>query len=915
MKRYINSLAVLLLACFIGTSCTDEDAVNGKSKYESGIPVSLSLSFKPDVPDVVTRAGENMDDYKDDVYDITIFAFAENGKVNGIQTYQNENGEKLGTKSGTVTNFSTLSGVNYIYAVANAQTYYYQGLIDQLKGCKDRSDFLTQVATLQQKSIDLVDGRFLMSGVFGPKNIGTETVDLEASKVDIAPEVTKLSGEIKLSRVASSITFNIKVGENSDCTAFTPKSWKVVDVPAVSYLFDQGHDYIGKAGEEGKYYFDSDSALFNQNQTSITFYMTENRKNAAKVDSYLDRMKERPGRATYLQLTGVYSGKANKYDESGKKVTDDKVTSEAYVTYYIPLGSATNLTSVTNLGNYETKRNTQYIYNVFVNGVKDIVVEVIEEKETSVAGGDVIYRSDDGASYKLLDAHYEARVLTFKLSDITNKVKLIYGIKTPYTNGYQYDDDATDIDWVKFLVHTDGKEKIKDYPGEDSKDLWTVKELMNKMIDAKSAGDEQTLFNVTQDKDKLLYVTAFIDEYYYNDKDWRTFVNKPNREMLLLCTTKNGFDSSVTDATFVLSQRSIQTYYTLDEKAGDIIAVGLEWANETPIRDNDETIGYTSSSNQNGRANMLSNLKGKSWSEVPTMTKDYLVSNTDDKEHFETGGIKPGMDNLSPFTACMSRNRSSDGKKTIKDSDVKWFLPSIEQYQYMVLGQSGYDQGAYLYPSGRDKSKEENRLHYYSSSRYNDQNQRNILWAEEGMSTSVNDEYNAGYRGRRHTVRCIRYLGKLDKNTSETPLVESIANGYTEKGGYYGQSESFTVLKMSLLNDNSIRKAKTSSSLTKHNELEGNNEPYITFAVRNRDDECPSGWRKPNQREMSLMYSKLRIGVNSTDNYRYITNTDFSGSDPKKGVRMFILSVGGMGVGYTNASIDHVRCVRDVDLK
>lgn len=73
MKRYINSLAVLLLACFIGTSCTDEDAVNGKSKYESGIPVSLSLSFKPDVPDVVTKAGENMDDYKDDVYDITIF--------------------------------------------------------------------------------------------------------------------------------------------------------------------------------------------------------------------------------------------------------------------------------------------------------------------------------------------------------------------------------------------------------------------------------------------------------------------------------------------------------------------------------------------------------------------------------------------------------------------------------------------------------------------------------------------------------------------------------------------------------------------------------------------------------------------------------------------------------------------------
>lgn len=903
MKRYINSLAVLLLACFIGTSCTDEDAVNGKSKYESGIPVSLSLSFKPDVPDVVTRAGESMDDYKDDVYDITIFAFAENGKVNGIQTYQNENGEKLGTKSGTVTNFSTLSGVNYIYAVANAQTYYYQGLIDQLKGCKDRSDFLTQVATLQQKSIDLVDGHFLMSGVFGPKNIGTETVDLEASKVDIAPEVTKLSGEIKLSRVASSITFNIKVGENSDCTAFTPKSWKVVDVPAASYLFDQGSDYIGKAGEEGKYYFDSDSALFNQNQTSITFYMTENRKNAAKVDSYLDRMKERPERATYLQLTGVYSGKANKYDENGKKVTDDKVTSEAYVTYYIPLGSATNLTSVTNLGNYETKRNTQYIYNVFVNGVKDIVVEVIEGKETSVAGGDVIYRSDDGASYKLLDAHYEARVLTFKLSDITNKVKLIYGVKTPYTNGYQYDKDAKDIDWVKFLVHTDGKESIKDYPGDNSKEFLTVEELMNKMIEAKSAGKEQTLFNVSKGEDKLLYVTAFIDEYYYENKDWKTFVNKPNREMLLLCTTKNGFDSSVTDATFVLSQRSIQTYYTLDEKAGNIIAVGLEWANETPIRNNAEGIGATSSKNQNGRANMLSNLSGKSWSNVPTMTKDYLVSNTDDNDHFTNGGITLGMANLSPFTACMSRNRSSDGKNKIDESDVKWFLPSIEQYQYMVLGQSGYDQGAYLYPSGRDKSKEENRLHFYSSSVNTDG--RNILWAEEGMSTSTNAEYSGtDYNKKRHSIRCIRYLGKLEGG--ETSVVN--------KSTYRENNVSYDVVKITYLNNNSIRGSKNSSSLTKHNELEENNKPYEAFAIMTYDigynSSCPGGWRIPNQREMSLMYSLYGIGANDASK-RYITSTEFSGNP----ARRFILSKGGMGVGYISepGMSNFIRCVRDVD--
>lgn len=891
MKRYINSLVGLLLACLIGTSCTDEDVVNGKSKYESGIPVSLSLSFKPDVPNVVTRAGENMDEYKNDVYDITIFAFAENGSVNKIETYQNEDYAKLGTGSGTVKKFTTLSGINYIYAVANAQTNYYDGLIDQLKDCNSRSLFLDAVATLQQNSIDLIDGRFLMSGVFVTDEQGQET-----AKVDISPDATNLTGKIELTRVASSITFDIKIG--GDCTEFIPKSWKVVDVPKYSYLFGKDMDY--KATDNESAFFDSDLALFNQNQTSITFYMTENRKSNDEVISFKDRMKTnmRPEHATYLQLTGVYSGKANKYDD--EVVTNNKVTSEAYVTYYIPLGSATN---TGNYGNYETKRNTQYTYTVTVNGVKDIVVEVIEGKETSVAGGDVIYRSDDGASFKLLDAHYEARVLTFKLSDITNKVELIYGIKTPYTNGYLYDEDANvDKNWVKFLVHKNGSQRMMEYPGENSDDLWTVDQLMNAMIDAKNTGDNQTLFNVSNGDDKILYVTAFIDEYYYSDKDWRTFVNKPNREMLLLCTTQNGFDSSVTDATFVLSQRSIQTYYTLDKNTGNIVAVGLEWANETPMQNNKNGIGATSNTEQDGRKNMLFSLRGKSWSDVPTMTKDYLVSNTDNNEYFETGGIKNGMDDLDPFVACMSRNRSSDGGSTINDSDVKWFLPSIEQYQNMVLGQSGYDQGAYLYPSGRDKSKEENRLHYYSSSI--NTNERNILWAEEGMSTSVNKEYNDGYRKRRHSIRCIRYLGSL--NGPETPIVNSIRGGYSEN------FKSYDVLKMSLLNDNSIRGSKTSSSLAEHNELQENNKPYVAFAVSNSDSKkCPTGWRKPNQREMSLMYSMLSIGTNSNEKYRYITSTKFSTNDR----RMFILSVGGMGLGYLNASIDYIRCVRDVDLK
>ena len=127
---------------------------------------------------------------------------------------------------------------------------------------------------------------------------------------------------------------------------------------------------------------------------------------------------------------------------------------------------------------------------------------------------------------------------------------------------------------------------------------------------------------------------------------------------------------------------------------------------------------------------------------------------------------------------------------------------------------------------------------------------------------------------------------------------------------------SYDVVKITYLNNNSIRGSKNSSSLTKHNELEENNKPYEAFALAKGDIEynnsCPRGWRIPNQREMSLMYSLYGIGASDASK-RYITSTEFSGFPS----RMFILSKGGMGVGYISdvpgGMRNWIRCVRDVD--
>ena len=177
------------------------------------------------------------------------------------------------------------------------------------------------------------------------------------------------------------------------------------------------------------------------------------------------------------------------------------------------------------------------------------------------------------------------------------------------------------------------------------------------------------------------------------------------------------------------------------------------------------------------------------------------------------------------------------------------------------------------------------------------------------MSTSTNDEYPkdpSNYWQRRHSIRCIRYLGKLEG--SETSIVK--------KDTYRENNVSYDVVRTTYLNNNSIRGSKNSSSLTKHNELEENNKPYEAFAIAKGDIEynnsCPRGWGIPNQREMSLMYSLYGIGANDASK-RYITSTEFSGFPS----RMFILSKGGMGVGYISdiphGMRNYIRCVRDVD--
>lgn len=904
-NKYFKLYTVLFVigSCLFTISCTDENIADKKGKYKEGIPVSLTLSFKPNTPEVITRAGENMDNYADNVSDITVFAFNALGDRIGYKKYP-EDGKTLTT---TLSDFNTISGENYIYAVANLSSSNYTTLAKTLEDCTNKEMFTNMAAKLSQNVIDLVDTKFLMSGVYGDND----------GYVDIAPEMTTLSSKIKLQRVIASIKFSIHNG--TDVT-FTPQSWQVVDIPDRSFLIGRTDDKDWDNASDSTNYFPSPENSFAIGQGEFTFYMMENRKKVDVQTDYKDRFKNKPKNATYLILKGYYKGPADKYPDFESNKTASPSNAVGNVIYYIPLGEATQNSKFTD---YRTERNTQYSYKVTVNGVHDIVLEVVKNTPTSVADGDLIY-TDAEQPVIQCDAHYVAKILTFQKNDIigTNtKWTPTYRIKTPKTsfqvigpkneNLDDNEDSSLDDKWIHFVINTSDETSPVLYPGDGNPSLLTVKQLLTKLK------DENSYLN------NKITVTAFIDEYYYNDTEWWKFANKPNREMMILCKTKTynkgNNNSSLTDAAYVLSQRSIQTYFVTDGTAD--YAVGIEWENETTkfeetIKGDKSNYSYGISSSfgntDDGRANMIKELKQSStlpsWEKVPYLSGNLSNYNT-------------------AYNACMTRNRNSNStNEQINVSEIKWFLPSLPQYQDFVIGQDAYNPAAILFPANT-----KNTLHFYANTQgYGGGGEpwRNILWAEEGISTSGPTEYKQKHP---HSIRCMRYLGKLEK-PDDTEMIK-INKVESNK----------TLLVLNKIDKMSIRNSYSIGELGMHTEVDENNKPYKEFWVYNSDkpaqtwtganvlgyyspgfnentyndkSSCTTlgeGWRIPNQRELTLL-----LRVLEHYNNEYVARTKYSGKD-KTGYDYsdrartgFLFSNGGMGVSSRgDKASGYIRCVKD----
>ena len=711
----------------------------------------------------------------------------------------------------------TKTGISTIYALANinqGDTYYLEnGIKARLKVTDQATNDMNDselAAKVKESTLKLSDfkniqylrqagdeskwfsptpqhNKYVMSGYL---NNGHEvTINKEGTTVSIEGSDDNI---IKLYRILAKNTLTIDW--NSSGGQFTPKYYKLCEVPTKGMLIPNT-DINTAYGETTDLYltkanitdekvqnipvistYRENLSLTSEEKTAksfeLVFYYPENLRSYAS-NSNIKQWKDRenntygaagksfdnaPSKAAYIELYGDYVS------------SDGNLT--ANVSYTIHLGNFSQKTgagddvaalNAKRMSDFNVVRNHNYIYNVHIKGVNDIIAEAKDENNNPYAEGLVIQKGD-GVNYEV-DAHYEARVMKFSratmqtLKGSEGNPGYVVNISTPFGNTTQtlmvknmthngktgdyicssvgtplalLNSDGTykelgddkvfvgeqDYSWMEFVRNTDGNMHNEldptlypcKYPRstDTTNPKLNVFQLLAELYKTTGDGNVYDLYGITTDDDKEVYYTCFINEYYYNKKSWATYANKPNRYMQIAIQKDNlhvsdDNKSVYAEVAYSISQRSISTFYN---PLLNIVAFGTENVDEEDVYDvrlgqNSSTYYYSYYENMTN----VSPQNWKGWTSATANMKDgerpwYDNENNNNVALVNVQGVQPMY--RAALKACMSRNRDNDGDGLIDRDEIRWYLATVDQYRALFYGQSLLDEDVRLFGTQED---------------------------------------------------------------------------------------------------------------------------------------------------------------------------------------------------------------------
>ena len=921
MRKHI--ILALVCCASVLAGCQKEMS---ETKFESGLPASLDVLINLGKgSDVVMTRG--IYDYESEINELMLIMFSEEGRKMvidltgkldaGSAVTDRELGDSRTYKltapvTTDIDGNPILSGIYEIYAVANWSSPFC-GLEEKDLVAMDKAALAAAVASNSGFATGVTGSqKFPMTG-----HVTGQKVVPDAEKT----ETNKTSIEVSLKRLISHIEFKFVNGQSQVTTGvnenpqFVPHSYSVYNLPKKALLMGNGQVFAGNE-------YGNVKDIEVTGSGGIEFFMLENVQAAGTSTTYEARdvwtgtqgaapenktWTNAPANSTFIVVKGEYTG----------------ASYIGNVEYTIHLGNFSARTAES-YKNFTVNRNEYQKYTVTVNGVSKIVAEVTGTEQQPGAEGVITAVSNQ--TNLVLDSHYESCLLKFSLSGCQNPTIIV---KSPYNamNRYEVlgannsirDLSGVDYGWVKFGKPA-STTSLNAYPA-DGTGLVDIRQLALELKTAE-ANNATTADHFLISGGKV-YVQAYVDEYYYSNRpdgttaSWPEFVNAENRVLILNPTSKTSADGNSTlypTYLFQISQRSIRTTYKTDNAS--IEAFGIETWNETgrsdfgsagAVADDAESKSYGW---QNNRT-----MLGTSWPPAAT-TLGYTTSVTsnDKSAHvYYTEGV--GTASLNGYNACMARNRDENGDGVIDDTELKWYLPAINQYLLLWCGEEYlYGDTRLVDPADISKITETD----YNAGVYNLYNSSyaHEYWAVEGVSYGPAGPQSCG-------VRCIRNLKTYN---AKTQPISSVS----------GNTITITGVR-------SLRQQAMSGEYASHNDRDPENNLYKAFEVATSylpgpysasqvktESLCASysqdsngsdvgQWRIPNQKELMIMGQngflddiKPSTG-NSTEGYA--SRTEFIRADLRSRTNpYFYMYWNGptITVSTNNVNVFRIRCVRDV---
>lgn len=546
-----------------------------------------------------------------------------------------------------------------------------------------------------------------------------------------------------------------------------------------------------------------------------------------------------------------------------------------------------------------------------------------------------------------------------------------------------------DYKWIEFLPQT-GTD-ISAYPGISSWAMESLDGLKNSQFYAGATGTSSMLdvydmivemgkaikqiyndgnkngtpsstkITISQNSnDYVARFTAFVNEYYYlrhpltgaKATSWSVMTNKIPREMIIAMSTQTSTDgnSSYSKIHSYISQLAMETFY--NDRVSTLNAFGIETYNETPLSTTTQDFSfYGDNSTSNRFDNYLTSDDGRS-------NQKYLIGANNVTPNWSTYinsrnngwkssvGTNRASHKLSAdaysiraaYSACMSRNRDLNGNGVIDENEIRWFLPSLNEYIRIGIGVNALTSAARLYMGSKSEMTRANYMsgdnalngaYYFTSS----PSAQRVFWAVEKGSYSSDGIY-VGYNGPK-PIRCIRVLPAAGEGVSTD--ISSISGVKSDATYKIHRNTTPMTLEFKDRLVSSLYRVRTTESLIVHNEDDYENSFYdgiyvaanylpnqyafsgiIGYNQENLTNPCSTyreadsegnvitNWRVPNLVELSAMNAAGLLNGNTS------SCTQFSNLNVRYG---FVYTTGigcwGSAIGDINNYIN-VRCVRDV---